>query len=170
MENKNKIISLSISGMHCASCAGIIERSLKKTPEVIQANVNFASQKAQITVDEKAEITASLITAVEKAGYTATLVDKADTEAEKKKRLLEIKHYQQYFLTGLILSLPLLYFMLLDFFPFLPGKMMMPFIGLISFFLATPVQFFIGKDLRADFLTLSSSFCTILALPEGMGY
>ena len=44
-------ISLSISGMHCSSCAGLIERSLKKVSGVTLANVNFAAEKAMVDFD-----------------------------------------------------------------------------------------------------------------------
>ena len=40
--------SLLISGMHCSSCAAIIERSLKKQSGVLEANVNFAAEKASV--------------------------------------------------------------------------------------------------------------------------
>jgi len=40
----------------------------------------------------------------------------------------------------------MIYFMLLDFFSFLPGRMFFfPYIGIISFILTTPVQFIIGR-------------------------
>jgi P-type Cu+ transporter len=34
--------------MHCASCAGLIEKSLNKTSGVDEVNVNFASEKARV--------------------------------------------------------------------------------------------------------------------------
>ncbi|OGY71743.1 MAG: copper-translocating P-type ATPase, partial [Candidatus Jacksonbacteria bacterium RIFCSPHIGHO2_02_FULL_44_25] len=49
------------------------------------------------------------------------------------------------FVCGLVLSLPMLYFMLLDFFWFLPGRVaILPYIGIVSLILTTPVQFIIG--------------------------
>ena len=40
----------------------------------------------------------------------------------------------------------MIYFMFLDFFKFLPGgSFVFPYIGIISFILATPVQFYIGS-------------------------
>ncbi|MFA6503806.1 MAG: heavy metal-associated domain-containing protein [Patescibacteria group bacterium] len=39
--------------MHCASCALLIEKALKKTPGVVSANVNFAAEKASVLVDGK---------------------------------------------------------------------------------------------------------------------
>ena len=41
-----------IQGMHCASCAGTIERVLLKVAGVRSASVNFASESALIEFDE----------------------------------------------------------------------------------------------------------------------
>src|SRR3989338_8370104 len=43
-----KKIILPIKGMHCASCAANIEKSLKRVSGVKNANVNYASEKASI--------------------------------------------------------------------------------------------------------------------------
>lgn len=52
-KEKGKIesISFGISGMHCASCAANIERALKKRPGVYKANINYASEKANVEYD-----------------------------------------------------------------------------------------------------------------------
>ena len=143
--DSNKRISLSLSGMHCASCAGIIERSLKKVSGVKHANVNFAAEKALIDFDENSAKIDDLILSVKKAGYNATLVNDKDPDFERRKRAAEIKALWNKFIFGLIFSLPMLYFMILDFFPVLPGgKIFPPYFGIISFILATPVQFIIG--------------------------
>lgn len=141
----NKRVSLSLSGMHCASCAGIIERSLKKLSGVSQANVNFAAEKAHIVFDEGKLSLEELINAVKKSGYKATLADDKDPDFERKKKAAEINSYKNRFIFGLVLSLPMLYFMLLDFFKWLPGaESFPPYFGIISLILATPVQFIIG--------------------------
>jgi len=76
---------MSISGLHCASCAGIIERSLKKVPGVKTSNVNFAAEKASITFDEASTNVDNLLAAVKKAGYQAELID-AKSQNLKLKR------------------------------------------------------------------------------------
>jgi Cu+-exporting ATPase len=141
----NKRVSLSLSGMHCASCAGIIERSLKKVSGVKQVNVNFAAEKALINYDENIVNIDNLINAIKKAGYNATKIDEKDPEFERNKRKKEINELWKKFLFGLIFSLPMLYFMLLDFFKWLPGgNTLPPYFGIVSLILATPVQFIIG--------------------------
>ncbi|KKP40032.1 MAG: copper-translocating P-type ATPase, Cu2+-exporting ATPase [Candidatus Peregrinibacteria bacterium GW2011_GWF2_33_10] len=136
---------LLISGMHCASCAGIIEKALKKVNGVASANVNFAAEKASIIFDESLATQENLIKAIEKAGYKAEKIDEKDTEFEARKRENLISGYKKKFFVSLILSLPMLYFMLLDFFKFLPGaNLLPPYFGIVSLILTTPVQFIIG--------------------------
>ncbi|KKS33793.1 MAG: Copper-translocating P-type ATPase [Parcubacteria group bacterium GW2011_GWC2_42_12] len=143
--SSSKRISLSLSGMHCASCANIIERSLKKIPGVKEGNVNFAAEKASVLFDETKTSVADLIAAVKAAGYKAQMVDSKDTGFEARKRQAEITGYFKKFTISMILSLPMLYFMLLDFFKWLPGaNALPPYFGIISLILTTPVQFIIG--------------------------
>ena len=59
---------LEIEGMTCASCVGRVEKALKKVPGVTDATVNLATEKATI-VTEDVLPTATLILAIEKAGY-----------------------------------------------------------------------------------------------------
>ncbi len=142
--NAKQRINLSLYGMHCSSCANIIERSLKKVPGVSQASVNFAAEKASIVYDESQIQPQGLMAAVNKAGYRAELIDAKDSDYEKRKREQETKSYSERFWFSFALSLPMLYFMLLDFFA-IPGKAaVLPFVGIISLFLTIPIQFIIG--------------------------
>jgi Cu+-exporting ATPase len=144
--NQTRKVRLSLSGMHCASCAGIIERSLKKVSGVVQANVNFAAEKAVIVFNDSQTKTPNLIAAVREVGYKAEEVDAKDTEFDAKKRQAEIGSYWKKFLFSAIFSAPMLYFMFFDFFNWIPGKaLMLPYVGIISLILATPVQFIVGK-------------------------
>lgn len=142
--NASQRISLSLFGMHCSSCANIIERSLKKVPGVKQANVNFSAEKASIVFDESSANTKMLIDAIAKAGYKAEEVDAKDTEYERKKHEKESLSLLRKFWFSFVLSLPMLYFMLLDFFA-IPGKAsILPFVGIISLIFTAPIQFIVG--------------------------
>lgn len=141
----SKRINLALSGMHCSSCAGLIERALKKVDGVKEAHVNFAAEKATIIFDENKAAAEDLIKAVQKAGYKAFIPNEKDTEFEAKKRQEEIGGQFKKFLISFILSLPMLYFMLLDFFKFLPGgTILLPYIGVVSLILTFPIQFGVG--------------------------
>src|SRR3989338_2468658 len=133
--------------MHCSSCAAIIERQLKKVPGVADAKVNFAAEKASILYNAGITKVEDLIAAVEKAGYKGALASSEDSQAQAKRQQSEIQHQWHTFIFSLIFSFPMIYFMFLDFFNFLPGAMaLLPYIGIVSFILATPVQFFIGAS------------------------
>lgn len=137
--------SLAIYGMHCASCAGLIERKLKKVSGVKEAHVNYGTEKALVVFDTTQANETQLKAAVVAAGYRAEVVDQKDQEFERKKRAAEIRSYQKKFFFGLIASIPLLYFMLLDFFPFLPfHDLLLPRMGFIALLIALPIQFLLG--------------------------
>ena len=62
-------ISIPIKGMTCASCAITIEKALRKTKGVSEANVNFASEKAAVKYDPKAVSLDKIEEAIEGTGY-----------------------------------------------------------------------------------------------------
>ncbi|MFH2109252.1 MAG: heavy metal translocating P-type ATPase [Patescibacteria group bacterium] len=136
-----------ISGMHCSSCASIIERQLKKVPGVFEAKVNFASEKATVTYEPKITKIEDLILAIKTAGYKGIPAESESSETQTKRQQLEISRQWKKFVVSFALSSPMIYFMFLDFFSVLPGgKTLLPYIGIVSFILATPIQFFIGSS------------------------
>lgn len=136
---------LAIYGMHCSSCAGIIEKQLSKIPGVSKANVNFSAEKAFVNTDGTVQPD-ELLDAVKSAGYRAEVLDSEEAEAkEKMNRAHAIIRLRNKFLISMTLSLPMLYFMLLDFFPSLPGgQILPPYFAIISLILTLPIQFVIG--------------------------
>ena len=67
-ENKTRI-ALSIGGMHCAVCAGHVEKALKALPGVREAGVSLPLEQALIAYDPAAVAPQALIDAVRAAGY-----------------------------------------------------------------------------------------------------
>ncbi|MCX6778143.1 MAG: heavy metal translocating P-type ATPase [Candidatus Micrarchaeota archaeon] len=125
---------LSIKGMHCASCAALVNKSLEKVPGVAKANVNFASGKAHIEYDEGETSEGKLIEVVTSAGYGAS--KEVDVEAERKVREKEISELKGRLIFSAIFSIP----------AFLLGMFLMgfPYRLILLFLLATPVQFYAG--------------------------
>ena len=76
-----KATRLAISGMSCAGCVATVEHALQRVPGVDQAAVNFAEHSALVQGDAPAS---TLIDAVVKAGYGASELSGADSEAEKE--------------------------------------------------------------------------------------
>ena len=130
--NTNKA-DFSIQGMHCSSCALIIEKSLNKVDGVKEAHVNFASEKASIIFDASVTKEADLIKTVKKAGYRASIVNQNDSENESKKRKAEINNQFKKFIFSATLSLPMLSFMFFK----------IPYAPIISLILASIIQFVI---------------------------
>ena len=60
---------LKISGMHCATCALNIEKSLSKLAEVSTAQVNFVTDTAHVEFDPSKTSLAELEKAVRAVGY-----------------------------------------------------------------------------------------------------
>ncbi|WP_460275209.1 heavy metal translocating P-type ATPase [Celeribacter sp. ULVN23_4] len=61
---------LSVEGMTCASCVGRVERALKATEGVESANVNLATETADVRFGDGVDV-AQLVAVLDKAGYPA---------------------------------------------------------------------------------------------------
>ncbi|RMR45798.1 Copper-translocating P-type ATPase [Pseudomonas amygdali pv. mori] len=127
---------LPISGMTCASCAGRVERALAKVPGVNSVTVNLANERAHVDTAAQTD-PQTLIDAVSRAGYSATLVEDRHAEADQKARHLHNERWA--LLLTIALALPLIAPMLLT--P-LGVHWMLP--AWAQFALATPVQFVLG--------------------------
>lgn len=66
-------VTILVKGMHCASCASNIERSLKKVPGVKNATVSLLTEKA--FVESEGANKEELAKAVSRAGYKATKIE-----------------------------------------------------------------------------------------------
>jgi P-type Cu+ transporter len=138
---------LVITGMTCAACSTRIEKGLNKMDGVLQANVNLALEKASVEFNPSAISTKDLIQKVESLGYGAMVKSDENEKEAVDYRQKEIEKQQGKFLFAAILSLPLLWAMAGHFsftsFLWVPDAFMNPWVQLA---LATPVQFFIGKQ------------------------
>jgi len=80
----NQKITLKIQGMDCASCAAVIEHSLKKTKGVVSASVNFATEKAYLEFDSEKTNTDGLKKIVKDLGYKALDEDEDNASTDVK--------------------------------------------------------------------------------------
>lgn len=83
MESVKK--TLSIKGMHCASCVHVIEKSLSKTPGVTYANVNLLNESADVEYDPAGVSEDQLLQVVSNVGYQATVADETKKEDEDRE-------------------------------------------------------------------------------------
>jgi Cu+-exporting ATPase len=127
-------IRLDIDGMTCASCVTRVERALQRTPGVLSAEVNLATERAEVTVVRGAATTDTLVRAVTATGFGAAPVTRAGAGAA-----LGLRRDWWPVAVASALSLPLVLPMIGDAF----GRhWMLP--GWLQLLLATPVQFWLG--------------------------
>jgi Cu+-exporting ATPase len=78
--------TLAIQGMSCASCAGSVEDALAGLDGVLEAGVNFATERATVRYVPGAVTAADLRAAVQGAGYDVVDTEGASDRADVEKR------------------------------------------------------------------------------------
>ena len=154
----------TINGMHCASCATLINRELSKMPGVRLANVNYAAARAQVEYDESQVSQQQLLEKVASLGYSAA--PGFDSGREKQEREREISQLKRKLIAGALLSIPAiaLGMFLMDFPLRLP----------LLFLLSTPVQFIIGAGFYQGAISAArnrtASMDTLIAVGTSAAY
>ncbi len=164
-----------IKGMHCASCAGIIEKTFKKTEDVTSAEVNYGTETAKVSFDETKTNPHHLSGKIEKLGYS--LIVPQDTSMmsasemgmspdehaahlglsqSKQEKLMEIKAMRSKVISAIPLAVISIFVMIWD---ILMRYSIVPEInptieGLLSYLLplmATYMLFVVGKPYLLGF-------------------
>ena len=144
-------VTIAISDMTCSNCAETNETALENTSGVINAEVNYATDEAQITYNPAEVSLKAMYDAIENAGYSPVREDgdEGDSGQDARDAAREAEIRKQYRLTlfGAVLSAPLLFFLIDN---YLLGGSMVPEtvlgveLGWVDFLLATPVQAILG--------------------------
>jgi Cu+-exporting ATPase len=71
--------SVPVGGMTCASCVRRVEKALEKTPGVVAARVNLATERATVEVDPAVAGPDAVRAAIERAGYVPGAIETAAT-------------------------------------------------------------------------------------------
>jgi Cu+-exporting ATPase len=104
-------LDFPVTGMTCASCVNRVEKALKKTPGVLDASVNLATEQASVTYVPSAAGWNDLKAAVEKAGYGVIEADEGGAveleDAEAAARARETADKRRKLIVGVALGLPL---------------------------------------------------------------
>ena len=136
-------IDLIIEGIHCAACVWLNEKILHDTNGIIEANINFTSNKAKITWDEDKLKLSQIIEKIRSIGYNAYAYDSAiaDVQASKAK--------QDYFIRMMVAVIASMNIMMLSvakytgFFTGISNEVK-DMIHIGEFLLSTPVLFYSG--------------------------
>lgn len=63
---------LKIEGMHCNSCAMVIDMDLEDLEGVVKVRTSYAKQETEVEFDEDKVNLPLLLETIKKSGYTAT--------------------------------------------------------------------------------------------------
>jgi P-type Cu+ transporter len=159
-----KKLEMGISGMHCASCASLIQKSVSRLDGVKSAQVSYATSRGVFEIDEKAASEASIEAAIKSLGYAS--YRKTDHAHERTVRDAEISGLKRRLVFALAFSAPAFIIGM-----FVPN---LPFLPLFMFVLSTPVQFVAGYQFYAGAFSAlrnkSASMDTLIALGTSVAY
>ncbi len=107
--------ALAIQGMTCASCAGRVERALKKLPGVLEASINLATERAAIRYLPDSVQFSQFKAAVRETGYEVLDEvggqDRVDAEREARDR--EVEALRRSVIVAAVFATPLLLLVML---------------------------------------------------------
>jgi P-type Cu+ transporter len=167
-------IDLIIEGIHCAACVWLNEKVLHDTKGIIEANINFTSNKAKIVWDEDKLKLSQIISKIRSIGYNAYAYDSsiADVQASKAKRDYFIR-----MMVAVIASMNIMMLSVAKYTGFFTGisEEVKNMIHIGEFLLSTPVLFYSGwifykgayfglknRMLTMDFLVASGATLTYI--------
>jgi len=165
-----KKADLQISGMHCASCALIIEKSLKKAQGVKEANINHSTEKATVAFDESQITLEQLIEIIKNRGYSAAVVGIKSGEELEKVHEKEIQGIKLEFIFSLVFAIPCFIIAMI----FMPLGIEVPYANYVLFIFSTPIQFIIGyrfyKGAWIAMKNKSANMDTLIAVGTSAAY
>ena len=136
-------IDLILEGIHCAACVWLNEKVLYDTKGVVEANINFTTNKARVVFNSDILKLSDIIKKIRSIGYNAYAYDSsiADKEASKAK--------QDYFvriMVAVVCTMNIMMLSVAKYTGFFTGMSIevKNMIHLAEFILATPVLFFSG--------------------------
>jgi Cu+-exporting ATPase len=143
--------SIAITDMTCSNCAETNETALEDVPGVISAEVNYATDEANVEYNPADTDHEQLYGAIENAGYSPVRDDGSEESEQDRRdtaRKGEIRRQLRLTLFGAALSLPLIAFMVEELLlggGALPATIFGVEFGWVEFLLATPVQIVLGR-------------------------
>lgn len=170
-------VTLPIKGMSCAACVAAVENSLRSLKGVVSASVNFATERAKIEYLQNQVGIRDFKKTVRDAGYEVVEAEKGEDIVLKEQREREeaYKQLRTKVITGAILALPLMVLMqwhhiglshIID----LPKQTNF----IIQLLLATPVQFWIGRQFYAGAISAArhrtTNMNTLIAVGTSAAY
>ena len=101
------------SNMHCAGCKGNIEAALKKLDGVLEVNANLVNNVVKVRYNEKKVSEEDIINACKSVGYKLEIIDEDEEYSKEKSYKFDIIKL----IIGIVLLLPLMFFLMSDMYP-----------------------------------------------------
>ncbi len=164
---------IPIGGISCASCVATIEGALRKTPGVVSASVNLATNAATVEFVPATATLPDLRHAIQNAGYEPLEVDEGVPRADQEKaaREREVRALKRKLGVGLILTVPVFLGSFPEWFPWAPGILQNFWVLLL---LTTPVQLWVGAQFYRGFWAAlrhrTSDMNTLIAVGTSAAY
>jgi Cu+-exporting ATPase len=164
---------IPIRGMSCASCVDKIETQLRGLPGVIEASVNFGTEKASVRFLPSVHSVSDLRKAIREIGYEPLEIagESAGVDYEKEAREKEIRELGIKTLVGVLLSIPLMLGSFPEWFPWMPELLTR---HVTLFLLATPVHFWVGWQFHVGFWKAlkhrTADMNTLVSMGTSAGY
>lgn len=141
-------VTLPVKGMDCASCANIVTKAIKKTPGVISAKVNLATEKADIEYNSDEVNLNKINQNVIFYGYSLNLESNKEVTEQKESPLDRLKGQVEFLFP---ISLAVFALMLYDaysqyFTQAPPFPIPMPVFNFILFILSSITLFIFGQE------------------------
>lgn len=153
---------LKVKGMHCASCALLIDKLVGKQAGVVSVHTNYGANKTALEFDESTITLEKIDALVNQLGYDVTRPDEdsGDLEEEERKEAEAIRQAKRRMIASFVIASPIIiYYMLIHMFNMPHVHELFAFLKLfgitidttlkidlnyIYWVLSTPIQFIIG--------------------------
>jgi P-type Cu+ transporter len=166
-------VTIPVGGISCASCVATIEQALRRSPGVVSATVNFATNAATVEFAPVAATVADLRRAIREAGYEPLEAAEGPTlvDHEKAAREWEIRTLRRKLVVGIVLTVPTVLGSMHHWFPWVPAILQSFW---VLWALTTPVQFWVGAQFyRGAWAALrhrTSDMNTLIAVGTSAAY
>ena len=136
-------ISLIIEGIHCSACVWLNEQILYETDGIIEANINFSTNRAKIVFDKNIIKLSKIVDTIRAIGYDAVPFEITET----KKRLdKERKDYYIRLSVGIFSVMNIMWISIALYAGYFTGieQNIKTVLNIAEWILSTPVLFFSG--------------------------
>ena len=142
-ENGLYEINLIIEGIHCAACVWLNEKVLHKTDGIIEATINYSTNKAKVVWDPEEIRLSKIIETIRSIGYNAYPYD---PKLQEERAVRVRKEYYSRILVAVFGSMNIMWIAIAHYAGYFSGieQRFKDILNVAEFILATPVLFYSG--------------------------